>query len=134
MQACYAFANVPPDDIAGKVPKRNIVVTAEDVAITEVLAGCSPEQFPVMLAGVRAVCDEAFNVHSASASTSGAAICLIASGPLAAVAGLSARRSLLGGGNRANMCVGGLCASWFATYSVRATAAWTLAAWPIRPS
>jgi hypothetical protein len=106
VRACYAFADVPADDVVGKVPKRNIVVTAEDVAINAVLAGCSPEQFPVVLAGVRAVCDEAFNVHSASASTSGAAICLIASGPLAAVAGLSARRSLLGGGNRANMCIG----------------------------
>src|SRR5262249_8509257 len=37
--------------------------TVEKVAINAVMAGCKPEYFPVVLAGVEALCDERFCAH-----------------------------------------------------------------------
>jgi hypothetical protein len=106
VERMLAFAGVPAADHLAEVPKRALTVTAGDAAVNAVMAGCEPRHLPVVLAAVRAVCDDRFNIHSASASTSGSALCLVVSGPLAAAAGLSGRRDLLGGGNRANMTIG----------------------------
>jgi hypothetical protein len=94
------------DTVVGTVRKRAISVTVEDVAINAVMAGCRDDYFPIVLAAVETVCDESFNIHSASASTSGAAICLVVSGPSVVKVGMASRRNLLGGGNRANMTIG----------------------------
>lgn len=95
-----------PDDVLGTVPQRGVVVTAEKAAINAVMAGCRPEYFPVVLAGLGAMLDPAFNAHTVTTSTGGAAICTIVSGPLAAEIGMNSQHNALGPGNRANATIG----------------------------
>ncbi len=95
-----------PDDVIGTVPQRGIAVTAEKAAINAVMAGCRPSYFPIVLAGLSAMLDPAFNAHAATTSTGGAAICTIVSGPMAAEVGMNATHNVLGSGNRANATIG----------------------------
>ncbi|WP_370327867.1 hypothetical protein [Euzebya sp.] len=95
-----------PDDVLGTVPQRGIAVTAEKAAINAVMAGCRPEYFPIVLAGLGAMLDPAFNAHAATTSTGGAAVCTIVSGPLAREVGMNATHNVLGPGNRANATIG----------------------------
>ena len=41
-----------PDAIIAEMPSRKAAVTAEKIAINAVMAGCRPEYFPVILAGI----------------------------------------------------------------------------------
>lgn len=95
-----------PDDVVGTVPQRGIVVTAEKAAINAVMAGCRPDYFPIVLAGLSAMLDPAFNAHTVTTSTGGAAICTIVSGPMAAEVGMNGQHNALGPGNRANATIG----------------------------
>jgi hypothetical protein len=81
-------------------------VTLEKAAINAVMAGCRPEYFPVVVAALEAMFDEAFNLHTVLTSTGGAALCAIVSGPIAAEIGMNARHNVLGPGNRANATIG----------------------------
>ena len=49
-----AVAALEPDTVLGGVPTREVVVTAEHVAINAVMAGCRAEYMPVVVAAVRA--------------------------------------------------------------------------------
>ncbi len=95
-----------PDDVLGTVPQRGVVVTAEKAAINAVMAGCRPDYFPIVLAGLGAMLDPAFNAHTVTTSTGGAALCLVVSGPMAREVGMNAGHNVLGPGNRANATIG----------------------------
>src|SRR3954447_17225121 len=95
-----------PDTLIGYLPARGRGVTLEKAAINAVMAGCRPEFFPVVVAVLEAMFDEAFNLHTVLTSTGGAALCAIVSGPLAAEIGMNARHNALGQGNRANATIG----------------------------
>lgn len=95
-----------PDEVIGSVPQRRVVVTAEMAAINAVMAGCKPEYFPIVLAGLSAMLDPAFNPHTACTSTGGAALCVVVSGPMAAEVGMNSTHNALGSGNRANATIG----------------------------
>jgi hypothetical protein len=77
-----------------------------DVAINAVMAGCRPEYLPLVVAGVEAMLDPSFNVHSALTSTGGAGVCVVVSGPLGREVGMNSAHSALGPGNRANATIG----------------------------
>src|SRR5262245_2793790 len=79
-----------PDLLIGYVPARGRGVTLEKAAINAVMAGCKPEYFPVVVAALEAMFDEAFNVHGVLTSTGGAALCAIVSGPIADEIGMNA--------------------------------------------
>ena len=49
-----AVAELDPDVVIGAVPTREVTVTAEHVAINAVMAGCTREYMPVVIAAVRA--------------------------------------------------------------------------------
>src|SRR3954451_12712964 len=95
-----------PDTLIGYLPSRGRGVTLEQAAINAVMAGCRPEYFPVVVAALEAMFDEAFNLHTVLTSTGGAALCAIVSGPIAAQIGMNARHNALGQGNRANATIG----------------------------
>ena len=95
-----------PDTLIGYLPQRGRGVTLEQAAINAVMAGCRPEYFPVVVAGLEAMFDEAFNLHTVLTSTGGAALCLVVSGPIAQEIGMNARHNALGQGNRANATIG----------------------------
>src|SRR2546426_573139 len=58
-----------PDALIAMVPPNYGRATVEKIAVNAVMAGCRPEYLPVVIAAVEAVCDEAFDLHGASAST-----------------------------------------------------------------
>ena len=95
-----------PDTLIGFLPARGRGVTMEKAAINAVMAGCRPEYFPVVVAALEAMFDEAFNLHTVLTSTGGAALCAIVSGPIAQEIGMNARHNALGQGNRANATIG----------------------------
>ena len=95
-----------PETLIGYLPARGRGVTLEKAAINAVMAGCLPEHFPIVMAALEAMFDEAFNLHTVLTSSGGAALCVVVSGPIAARAGMNARHNVLGPGNRANATIG----------------------------
>jgi hypothetical protein len=95
-----------PDEVIGAVPTREVVVTAEKVAINAVMAGCLPEYMPVVMAACRAMCEEAFNLHANSGTLSGAAQIIVVNGPVRKELGINCRDGVFGPGFRANATIG----------------------------
>src|SRR5262245_27341966 len=57
----------PGADLVAYVPPNFGRGTVEKIAINAVMAGCRPDYMPVVLAGVEAMCDDAFDLHGVSA-------------------------------------------------------------------
>ncbi len=106
VEAMLAHAGVEAGDLVGNVPERSRSVTAEKAAVNAVMAGCRPEYFPVVLAGLSAMFDPRFGCHTVVTSTGGAALCAVVSGPLVSELGFNSSRNALGPGHRANATVG----------------------------
>lgn len=97
----------PVSQVIGEVPPMYKKCTVLDVAANAVLAGCDPPTFPVVLAAVEAMLDDAFGIHGVAATTMGATPLLIVNGPVRISAGFNASTGALqGAGSRANVCVG----------------------------
>jgi hypothetical protein len=80
--------------------------THEVLAVNAVMAGCRPEDFPVILAAVDALLDPAFNLYGVQATTHPVAPLLIVSGPYARRLGFHAGSGCFGPGFRANATIG----------------------------
>ena len=80
--------------------------TAEKVAINAVMAGCRPEYFPVVLAGVEALCDERLCAPGLSVTLLSGAPLAIVNGPVRHTIGLNCGQNALGHGFRANATIG----------------------------
>lgn len=106
VHAMLAGGGVDPEEMLGSVPVRSRTITAGMVAINAVMAGCSPEYFPIVLAAIRAMLDPAWNANGVLTSTGGSAACIVVSGPMAKAVGMNARSNLFGPGNRANATIG----------------------------
>jgi hypothetical protein len=104
--AMLRAADLEGGEILGTVKERSRSVSGEEAAINAVMAGCRPEYFPIVVAGVSAMLDPAYNANAALTSTGGTALCLVVSGPLAAEVGMNAGPNVLGQGNRANATIG----------------------------
>jgi hypothetical protein len=104
--ACLQAAELSPGDLIGIEPVRQRVITAEKVAINAVMAGCLPSYLPVVVAILRAMCQEPFNLHGSSASTGGSAPFIVVNGPVRKAIGMNATHNVLGQGNRANATIG----------------------------
>ena len=74
IRAMLDRVKLEPNTIIGSIPERSRVFTAELVAINAVMAGCLPEYFPVVVAGISAICDPSFGLHGPTATTHGAAV------------------------------------------------------------
>ena len=106
VQALLDAAGLEPDEELGTVRERDLSVSAVEAAVNAVMAGCRPEYFPIVVAGVSALLDPDYNANGALTSTGGTAICVVVSGPLAAAVGMNSGHNLLGQGNRANATIG----------------------------
>ncbi|MBI3636126.1 MAG: hypothetical protein HY216_07915 [Candidatus Rokubacteria bacterium] len=71
-----------------------------------VMAGCRPEYLPVVIAGVEAMCDDAFALTGISGTTDAVAPLFIVNGPIRARLGINGAAGLLGPGFRANATIG----------------------------
>jgi hypothetical protein len=101
-----AAAGLPPGEIIGELRTRNIVVTAEHVAINAVMAGCRPEYLPVVIAATRALLRPKGNSHSTTASLGGPPHVVVINGPAGPRLGVNAGAGCFGPGWRANATIG----------------------------
>jgi len=95
----------PRDHLGVLAPLRRDV-TVEDVAVCAVLAGCPAQAMPALVAAVRAVQHERFNLLGLTTTTGSAAIGLVLHGDVATAVGANAGANFLGPGNVANASIG----------------------------
>lgn len=106
VEAMLATVTLEPGDVIGEVPTRNVVVTAEKVAVNAVMAGCRSEYFPVVVAAVRAHLQPKGNSHSTTATLGGSAHAVIVNGPLVKELEIESGQGCFGPGFRANATIG----------------------------
>lgn len=95
-----------PREVVGVLPPRQGEATVERIAVNAVMAGCRPEYFPVILAGIEALADPLFNLDSVQATTHPVAPLLVVNGPIARQIGLNGGYNAFGQGFRANVTIG----------------------------
>jgi len=103
---CLQAAGLAASDTVGLERIRQRPITAEKVAINAVMAGCLPAYMPVVVAILRAMCQEPFNLHGSTASTGGSAQFIVVNGPIRTACGMNATHNVLANGNRANATIG----------------------------
>ena len=101
-----AAGGVQGDVVVGRIGDRPEGLTAEQAAVSAVMAGCLPSYFPIVLATWDAIFDPAFNAQAVLGSSGGTSLTTIVSGPYAATIGMNSGHNLLGPGNRANATIG----------------------------
>ncbi|PRZ43595.1 hypothetical protein CLV47_102285 [Antricoccus suffuscus] len=92
-----ALPELPPSRLTGSI---------ESFAANAVMAGCRPVDFPVVLAGLRAVASEAYNLHGTLATTHPCAQFMMVNGPVRDAVELNCGTNCLGQGTRANAVIG----------------------------
>jgi hypothetical protein len=94
-----------PDEVVAKafVPE-GLGVTVRQVAINAVMAGCLPEQLPVLLATIEAY--QKFNLNSMLRSTNSFAFMQVINGPIAKSLQMNSGVNAVGPGNQANAAMG----------------------------
>jgi len=103
---CLQAAGLAASDTVGLERIRQRPITAEKVAINAVMAGCLPSYMPVVVAILRAMCQEPFNMHGSTVSTGGSAPFIVVNGPIRTAIGMNATHNVLANGNRANATIG----------------------------
>ncbi|HEU5323035.1 MAG TPA: hypothetical protein VFX28_19675, partial [Methylomirabilota bacterium] len=119
-QWCDGLPIVPPTEdrvqamLGGRDPERSPgalpplwrQATLDKLAVNAVMAGCTPADFPVVLAAVEAMLDPAFNLYGVQATTHPVAPLLIVHGPYGREIGVHAGSGCFGPGFRANATIG----------------------------
>jgi len=95
-----------PDEIVAVVPPDLVECSVEKIAINAVMAGCTPEYLPVVLACVEAACTDTFNMHGLLATTMPTAPVIVVNGPIRRRIGMNSGMNVFGQGNRANATIG----------------------------
>ena len=95
-----------PKEVLTILPPRWGEATLEKVAVNAVMAGCLPQYFPVVVAAVSAMADEAFNLYAVQATTHPCSPLILVNGPLAKELNINGRYNALGQGWRSNATIG----------------------------
>jgi hypothetical protein len=95
-----------PGCVEARIAPRWGELTREVLAINMVMAGCKPEYTPVVLAAVKALTDQAFNLNGVQATTHVAVPLLAVNGPVAREIGMNGGCNAFGSRNRANATIG----------------------------
>lgn len=82
-------AGLAPETVVATAPERNVKFVAESVAVNAVMAGGRPEQMPVLVAAIEAVCDPHFKFNHLASLGSPWPL-FIVSGPIVEDLGLHA--------------------------------------------
>jgi hypothetical protein len=106
VEALLATTELPPQHLVAELPPSWGAATVERLAVNAVMAGCSPECLPVLVAGVEAMSDPAFNLFSIQATTHPCAPLLIVNGPIRATLGFNSTSGAYGPGWRASATIG----------------------------
>jgi hypothetical protein len=95
-----------PEELIALVPPNFGRATVEKITIHAVMAGCRPEYLPVVIAGVEAMCDDAFDLHGVSATTNFHSPLFIVNGPARKALDINCAAGVFGPGWRANATIG----------------------------
>ena len=96
-----------PGDVLGEMGPLMGAATVEKVAIAAVMAGCTPDHVPVVVAAIRAMCQPEFDLREMQATTHCTAPLLIVNGPARhACGGIASGFGVMGPGHRANASIG----------------------------
>lgn len=90
----------------GPISPRQLTPTMQSLAANAVMAGCKPEYFPVVLAALRGVLTEEYNLHGTLATTHPCAPVVMVNGPLRRDLDINCRTNCFGQGWRANATIG----------------------------
>jgi hypothetical protein len=101
-----AEALIPSHHLVGVEPVRERAITAEQLAINAVMAGCVARHFPIVVAAFTAMLQDKFVLHGATSSTGGCAILVVINGPAVQFLGIDPTFNVLGSSDRATTCVG----------------------------
>lgn len=99
-------STLDPTTELGVMGPLDAVVTVEKVSVNAVMAGCSTDHVPVVLAAVRALLRPEFDLSEVQSTTHSIAPLLVVSGPVAAACGIAGGFGALGPGHRANASIG----------------------------
>jgi hypothetical protein len=88
------------------ISPRQVIPTLKSLAANAVMAGCKPEYFPVVLAGLKAVQDPSYNLHGTLATTHPCAQLMLINGPIRKALDINCGANCLGQGRRANATIG----------------------------
>ena len=95
-----------PQEVVAVVPPDLVDVTVEKIAINAVMAGCTPECLPWVIAAVEAACTDEFNIHGVLATTMPVGPIVICNGPGTRAIGMNSGVNVLGQGNRPTLTIG----------------------------
>lgn len=95
-----------PQEIIGLIAPNYGEATIEKIAINAVMAGCVPAYMPVLVAGVKAMCREEFNLHGQQATTHSATPFILVNGPITKRLDINGGLNVFGHGWRANATIG----------------------------
>ncbi|QBI19904.1 hypothetical protein ER308_10260 [Egibacter rhizosphaerae] len=95
-----------PDDGIGGIPPVWGDATYGRIAANAVMAGCPAETFPAVVAALRAMKDDRFNLHGVQCTTHVVAPLLLVNGPARDTMGVNSGHNCLGQGTRANAAIG----------------------------
>src|ERR1044071_8826489 len=106
VQRMLAATTRDPQELLGTIGPNYGRATVEKIAINAVMAGCHPSYFPVVLAGVEAMCEEQFCIHGINVTTFFATPMAIINGPIRQQISVNCGHNALGHGFRANATIG----------------------------
>ncbi|WP_439677330.1 hypothetical protein [Embleya sp. MST-111070] len=95
-----------PDEVIGVLPPRLGEATPRVPAVNAVLAGCSPELLPLLVAAVRGITADEFNLRGVNSTTHPVSIMVVVHGEAVRRCGFNAGTGTAGPGNRANATLG----------------------------
>ena len=106
-QRCTAMLDGrDPEELAGLVEPRLGRATLGKIAANAVMAGCDPAHFPVVVAAVRAMTDERFNLKALQSTTHPCTVACLVGGPVAGELEINATYNVFGQGSSANAAIG----------------------------
>jgi hypothetical protein len=94
------------DRVLGIIPPLSGIATIEKIAANAVMAGCLPEYFPLVLAGVKGMLQPGFNLDGVQTTTGNVAPVAIVNGPCRKRLDINCGANVLGQGWRANATTG----------------------------
>ena len=89
-----------PQEFIGYIPPKYGGATLEKLAINAVMAGCKPAYLPVIIAGVKAMLTEIFNLHGVQSTTHMSTPAFVVNGPIARALNINSKAGCLGSGFR----------------------------------
>lgn len=102
----YLAAAGPCGPTVGPVPPSGVIPDVRSLAANAVMAGCPPAAFSIVVAALRAVLAEEFNLVGVMATTHPCTPLVLVSGAARKAAEVNARHNCLGQGWRANATIG----------------------------